>query len=58
MSALAFMFGYILVFFSMYLGYRMGYEEGHKNGYELAKSMYITLIDGYRRWLGLKNEEE
>ena len=56
MSALAFMFGCILVLFGMYLGYKMGYEEGHENGYELAKNRYMIVIEGYR--MRLEDEEK
>ena len=53
MSALAFMFGCILVLFGLYLGYQMG----HENGYELAKNRYMIVIEGYRMRLGLEDED-
>ena len=57
MSAGIFLIGFAFGLFGMYLGYKMGYEEGHENGYELAKNRYMVLIEGYRRWLGLEDED-
>lgn len=58
MSTEIFLIGWALALFGMYLGYKMGYEEGHENGYELAKNRYMTVIKGYRKWLGLEDEDE
>lgn len=58
MSTGIFLIGFFFAIFGMYLGYRMGYEEGHEDGYNLAKITYMIVIDGYRRRLGLENEDE
>ena len=58
MSAEIFLIGFFFALFGMYLGYKMGYEEGHEDGYNLAKITYMIVIDGYRRRLGLENEDE
>ena len=58
MSTGIFLIGWVLALFGMYLGYKMGYEEGYDKGYNLAKITYMIVINGYRRRLGLENEDE
>lgn len=58
MNAGIFLISWAFALFGMYLGYKMGYEEGHEKGYNLAKITYMIVIDGYRRRLGLENEDE